>query len=107
MESNSIFYIVSIIGIIINILIIDYKLEQNTVKNVNIDINKIKILDSFKYNRPKYKKMKEKENYYLNNKKFRENIVLDNDNVLVDGYTTYLLAVKYKIKKIKVIKNMQ
>ena len=55
-----------------------------------IKIENIKIKDDFK--RPNYYKMLERKAYYQKHKYFRAEIVLDNRNFLINGYTTYLLA---------------
>lgn len=57
-----------------------------------IRLSKIKISDGFKAHKPSKEKMFEKIEYFMLNGKFKEKIILDKNNVLVDGYTTYLLA---------------
>jgi hypothetical protein len=76
------------------------------IQNIIIKTNKIKIPGGFENNPPNPIKLDEKDNYYMKNGKFKENIVLNKYNFLADGYTTYLLAIKYGVKTIKVIKNM-
>lgn len=56
------------------------------------NINNIKIQEEFKNKPPKYQKMLEKKLYHLQHHKFEQPIVLDNNNWLVDGYTSYLIA---------------
>lgn len=55
-----------------------------------VKINNIKIQDNFK--KPKTQKLKQRRQYYKEYKYFRSTIVLNKDNYLIDGYTTYLLA---------------
>lgn len=69
-----------------------------------IRLSKIKISKEFKKHKPKSKKMNEKNYFYIINDTFKEKIILDKNNVLVDGYTTYLLAQEYEKKFIWVHK---
>lgn len=59
--------------------------EGEIVKIENIKINKY-----FRY--PSKDKLRQRASYYRKYRYFRSGIVLDNNNYLVDGYTTYLLA---------------
>lgn len=45
---------------------------------------------------------KQKEWYYLENGRFESGIILDGAGNLIDGYTTYLLAVKYGIEHVPI-----
>jgi len=87
-------------------VIIDQKVEGLCIKYITINIDKIQIRRIFNKNRPTFRKMTRKENYFLSHGEFEERIVINRYNVLEDGYTTYLLALKYNIKTIKVIKYM-
>lgn len=55
-----------------------------------VKISNIKIQENYK--EPDSRRMQLRKQYYEKHKYFRATIVLDNDNNLVDGYTTYLLA---------------
>ena len=66
-----------------------------------IRLSKIKITKEFKKHKPKKQKMAEKDSYFI------LNIILDKNNVLLDGYTTYLLAKEYKKKIIWAHKRRQ
>ncbi len=55
-------------------------------------LSKIKIPKEFELHPPKFKKMLEKIAFYLEHRKFEQPIIIDKNNILVDGYTTYLLA---------------
>lgn len=57
-----------------------------------ININKIKIQDSFIKHPPRGGKMRYKIEYKLANGEFEQPIVINAQGYLVDGYTTYLLA---------------
>ena len=64
-------------------------------------LSDIEIPRKFKMNPPKKDKMYERERYYKLTGKFLVPIVLK-ENLLVDGYTTYLLAKKLNKKYVKV-----
>lgn len=57
------------------------------------------------FQKPRTEKMKERIEYFKKNQNFETQIVVDKDNNLIDGYTTYLIAKKYGIDFINVIKN--
>ena len=59
-------------------------------------IYEIKIKKEFQRKQPGLEKMIEKDQYYIENQRFKEIIVLDENRVLQDGYTTYLLAKKHE-----------
>lgn len=63
-----------------------------------IRLSKIKISNEFKKHKPKKSKMNDKNMYFIVNGTFKDKIILDKNNVLVDGYTTYLLAQEYEKK---------
>lgn len=48
--------------------------------------------------------MQLRKQYYEKHKYFRATIVLDNDNNLVDGYTTYLLAKEMNFDYITIVR---
>lgn len=58
------------------------------------------ISDDFKRTPPKAEKLHRTEQEYLKTGLLPENIIIDADNVLVDGYTTYLAAVKYGVEDV-------
>lgn len=65
-------------------------------------IYEIKIKKEFQRKQPGLKKMIEKNQYYLENQRFKEIIVLDKNRILQDGYTTYLLAKKHGVNFVPV-----
>lgn len=67
-----------------------------------VKIDNIKILKVFK--RPNKEKINKRREYYLDHKYFRSMIVLNNNNYLLDGYTTYLLAKEMKFDYITVLR---
>ena len=48
--------------------------------------------------------MKERIEYFKKNQNFETQIIVDKDNNLKDGYTSYLIAQKYGIDFVNVIK---
>lgn len=66
------------------------------------NINNIKIKKGFEEHKPKIEKMTSKLVFYTQTGKFKDEIVLDNNNYLIDGYTTYLLAKTLNKKYIRV-----
>lgn len=67
-----------------------------------IKIKKIVIPDAFQKTFPRPEKFKGKYQYYCENKKFSERIILNKNKVLMDGYTTYLIAKMFDLDKILV-----
>ena len=55
-------------------------------------ISNIKIKEEFKNNPPKLEKMASKWIFYTKYGMFSQPIVVDKNNILVDGYTTYIMA---------------
>ena len=58
------------------------------------------ISEDFKGTQPNNKKIEKVEQDYLQTGALPVNIVINDDNVLIDGYITYLLAVKYGIQQV-------
>lgn len=55
-------------------------------------LNKIIIQEKFKEHSPRWTKMLDKQAFYIEHGKYEQPIVINKNNILVDGYTTYLLA---------------
>jgi hypothetical protein len=68
-----------------------------------IRIEDIIIQDKFVETNPSIEKIQEKLEYYKVNKKFEKNIVVDKDNILLDGYINYLLCKLLNIDTVKVV----
>lgn len=62
----------------------------------------IQIFQCFIENPPKAEKMQEKERYFQETGLLPSEIVLDSSNHLIDGFTSYLLAVQHGIERIPV-----
>ena len=73
-------------------------LEGEIVRLENIKIKK-------DFSEPKEGKMKERRNYFNKYGYFKSPIILDKNNTLLDGYTTYLLAKENGYKSITILRN--
>lgn len=80
--------------IIINLL------KDLSTQNFIIDINLIKIPENFA--KPSKNKLNARFEYYNKNKHFEVPIIINAKNVLVDGYTSYLVAKKCNLKTVQV-----
>lgn len=69
------------------------------MKQKTIRLSRIKISQEMKVTMPRVETLQEKYSFYRRYRKLQSSIVLDNHNVLVDGYTSYLLAKMFGIKK--------
>lgn len=67
-----------------------------------VKLENIKIQRHFK--QPRYSKIKHGKEYYERHKYFRSTIVLDSNNYLIDGYTTYLLAKQMQFDYITILR---
>lgn len=67
-----------------------------------VRIDDIQIIPQFKEHQPKFQKMADKWNYYRTTGSFESPIKLMRNFTLVDGYTTYLLAIKDGLKEVPV-----
>jgi len=68
----------------------------------NFRIKNIVISEDYKNTHPKLEKLVRVQKHYLQTKELPVNIVINDSNVLIDGYITYLLAVQYGIEQIDV-----
>lgn len=70
-------------------------LGKDRYKGMRID--NIKIFPCFVDHLPKPEKMERKDQYYQEHGSFESEIILDSSGCLIDGYTSYLLAIKYGV----------
>ena len=77
---------------------------MNIKTKENLKIQDIKIPENFKNNPPRAQKMERKWEYYRQHNELKEEIVVNEYNILTDGYTSYLIAEADGIKKVKVTK---
>lgn len=59
-------------------------------------------LDDSKMSQISTSKLNIKRNYYLKHGYFRDDIIINDKNEIIDGYSTYVLAKNFGIKKIAV-----
>lgn len=72
-------------------------------KVMDIPLDTIKVYPCFGEKPPKEEKMQKKERYFLENGLLQSQIILDSNNNLIDGYTSYLLAKEHDIENVPVI----
>lgn len=65
-------------------------------------LDKIVVSMAFKEHPPKESKMMSRSIYHIVYHKFKVLIVINNNNVLLDGYTSYLIAKELGKKYVKV-----
>lgn len=75
-------------------------LEELTPKTKIIKLADIKIQKHF--TKPNKKKLNRRFEYYNKNKCFKTPIIINGDNTLIDGYTSYLIAKKYNLETVEV-----
>ena len=64
--------------------------------------NEIRIFPCFAAHPPKPEKMESKNRYYQAHGSFESEIILDGAGNLIDGYTSYLLAIRYGVSHVPV-----
>lgn len=69
---------------------------------VDIPTDEVKIYPCFAAHEPDPEKMQRKEQYFMETGLLQSQIILDGQGRLIDGYTSYLLAVKHGIQSIPV-----
>lgn len=67
-----------------------------------VDLDDIEITPQFSESKPGFKKLNHKFDYYLKTGKFKSPIVLTKDFVLINGYTSYLIAEAYGMDRVPV-----
>lgn len=84
------------------------KLQEETIDNLSKELleKNIVYLEDIKipkyYVEPNQKKMSERLHYFKEHKKLKAPILIDKNNNLVDGYTSYLIAKKYNFMAVEV-----
>lgn len=67
-----------------------------------INLADIKIQPAFRSTRIKPEKYEKKKTYYLETGDFESTIYLTQDNTLIDGYSSFLIAEEFNLGKIPV-----
>lgn len=70
-----------------------------------IKIEDIKIKEQFRKSGINKKKLRQKECFYIEFGYFEDRIILNENNYLLDGYSTYILALQNGIKEIEIIRD--
>ena len=78
------------------------KKEKDIKDEISIDL--IKIRSDFERVKPRRDKLKERIAYYEKTGEFYTPIVIDDENVLVDGYISYIIAKRYGKNKVEIIR---
>lgn len=76
------------------------RISKGELKDMKTD--DIKIFQCFRENPPKPEKILEKEKYFNETGLLQSQIILDGNNYLIDGFTSYLLAIKNGIEYLPV-----
>ena len=71
---------------------------------MKMKLSDVKVLKSFASTTPKEEKMSVCRDFWNNNHKQIKNIVVNNDNVLVDGYVQYLVLKENSVENADVLK---
>lgn len=71
---------------------------------VDMSVDAIRIPPCFADHPPGSEKMEQKEQYFRETGALQSQIILDGDGNLIDGYTSYLLAVRHGIQSIPIRK---
>lgn len=70
----------------------------------NFKLKDIIISEDYKNTQPGTRKMERAELHYLLTRELPINIVINDAGMLIDGYITYLLAVKYGVERLDVFR---
>ena len=77
------------------------KCDELNKEKIEIHIDDIIIPDSFREKRPSINKINKKLEYYKLYNCFEKDIVVNKDNILVDGYINYLI---YKMMNVEMVR---
>lgn len=73
-------------------------------KSVNIELGKINIPANFKRDLPDKGKISARYSFYKKTGGFDREILIDENNNLIDGYTTYLICKMVGIEKVRALR---
>ena len=74
---------------------------HNPGEPYKIKVSDIIIPEEFKATKPRFKKMIQKREFYRKNDRFESKIVLNKDFLLIDGYTSYIIAKENGMKYVE------
>ena len=66
-----------------------------------VKVSDIIIPEEFKATKPRFEKMIQKRKFYRKNNRFESKIVLNKDFLLIDGYTSYIIAKENGMKYVE------
>lgn len=69
-----------------------------------INIDDIRIPSNFENSLPKFSKLKKRYDFYKKTGEFDREILVDKNNILIDGYSTYLICKMLDIYKVRVLR---
>ena len=75
---------------------------HNPVEPYKVKVLDIIIPEEFKATKPRFEKMIKKRKFYRKNNRFESKIVLNKDFLLIDGYTSYIIAKENGMKYVEV-----
>ena len=75
---------------------------HNPGEPYKVKVSDIIIPEEFKATKPRFKKMIQKRKFYRKNNRFESKIVLNKDFLLIDGYTSYIIAKENGMKYVEV-----
>ena len=74
---------------------------HNPGESYKVKVSDIIIPEEFKATKPRFKKMIQKRKFYRKNNRFESKIVLNKDFLLIDGYTSYIIAKENGMKYVE------
>ena len=74
---------------------------HNPGEPYKVKVSDIIIPEEFKATKPRFKKMIQKRKFYRKNNRFESKIVLNKDFLLIDGYTSYIIAKENGMKYVE------
>lgn len=74
---------------------------HNPGEPYKVKVSDIIIPEEFKATKPRFKKMIQKREFYKKNDRFESKIVLNKDFLLIDGYTSYIIAKENDMKHVE------
>ena len=74
---------------------------HNPGESYKVKVSDIIIPEEFKATKQKKKKMLQKREFYIKNDRFESKIVLNKDFLLIDGYTSYIIAKENGMKYVE------
>ena len=75
---------------------------HNPSEPYKVKVSDIIIPEEFKATKPRFEKMIQKRKFYRKNNRFESKIVLNKDFLLIDGYTSYIIAKENGMKYVEV-----